>query len=107
MARSRRDDEPLFSGSEVPDEKTPGEGIAADAPPGASPETPAEEQVPTIAEESEEKALDTRVVVNGILHEVEQEMSSDRARQTLIGAVVLARAIIYGAGLIANAIRKN
>ncbi len=88
---------------EVPDENTPGGGVSPE--PDATSDAPSTSDVAPSASE-DQKAYDAGEVVKQLLLETEGEVRDDRTRQTLTGALLVAKAIIFGALLISDAIEN-
>lgn len=84
----------------MPDEKVPGGGI--------SPDDVNEHNAPGASETlalTEEQVAD--YTAKNFLAEAERDCTGDRGRQTLIGAMLLARSVIFAGFVIATAIRES
>ena len=85
---------------EVPDESTPGGGV--------SPATDAADIAPGASEDPEVDAHDaSEKHIEDFITSAEAMLSAERGRQTLTGAVLVARSIIFAGVLIARAIRES
>jgi hypothetical protein len=89
---------------EVPDESIPGGDVspatdAVDIAPGASGEVTVDQTHDAVIEAAEHART--------FLIDLEGELNNDRGRQTLTGAMLVARAIMFAGFTIARAIRES